>query len=126
MNRYFAGKTSEIPEGERKIVEIEGIEIGLFQVKGNWYAWRNICPHMWAPICKGRICGTRMPSLVYEYEYGMDNQIIRCPWHGWEFDLTTGKHLVDERVQLKGYAVEVDGDDLYILMKPSYKTASVK
>lgn len=121
MKRYYAAKVDEVPEGGKKIVEIEGIEIGLFQVEKKFYAWVNVCPHMLAPVCKGRICGTRLPSMVYEYEYGMENHILRCPWHGWEFDLTTGKHLVDSKVKLKGYPVEVDGDDLFVLMKPRSK-----
>lgn len=121
MNRYFAAKIADVPAGECKLVNIEGVEIGLYQVKGEWYAWRNICPHMWAPVCKGRITGTRLPSLVYEYEYGLEEQILRCPWHGWEFDLTTGEHLVDSEVKLKGFPVEVEGEDLYILMKAPRK-----
>lgn len=124
MNRYYAAKITDVPEGGRKIVEIEGVEIGLFQVQEKFYAWRNLCPHMHAPVCKGRICGTRMPSMVYEYEYGMENHILRCPWHGWEFDLTTGKHLIDSGVKLKGFPVEVDGEDLYILMKSRSRKVS--
>lgn len=126
MNRYFVAKTTDVPEGGKIIVEIDGVEIGLFHVRGQWYAWRNICPHMWAPVCKGRISGTTLPSFVYEYEYGMENRILRCPWHGWEFDLTTGKHLIDSEVKLKGYPVEVDGDSLYILMKAKSRAVSDK
>jgi nitrite reductase/ring-hydroxylating ferredoxin subunit len=47
-----------------------------------------------------------MPSKVYEYIYGLDGCILRCPWHGWEFDLRTGEHVVDPRNRLKGVPVE--------------------
>jgi nitrite reductase/ring-hydroxylating ferredoxin subunit len=101
MNRYLVAKTDEIPDGGRKIVEVKGMEFGIFRVDGQFYAWRNVCPHAGAPACVGTIYGTRMPSNVYEYEYGRENEIIRCPWHGWEFDLKTGEHLVDPTVKLR-------------------------
>lgn len=116
MNRYFACHCSELIDN-RKIVEVKGIELGIYCVDGTYYAWRNLCPHAAAPVCSGKITGTRMPSKVYQYEYGCDQQILRCPWHGWEFDVTTGGHLVDDKVKLRGYPVEVDGDDIYVLMK---------
>lgn len=116
MNKYVVGKTSEIQEKLKKIVEVKGIEVGVFYVDGSYYAWRNICPHAGAPVCKGNVCGTRMPSMVYEYEYGQDQQILRCPWHGWEFNLKTGEHLVDPTVKLRGYPVEVDGKDVCVLI----------
>lgn len=119
MNRFYAAKMTEIPENGKKIVEINGIEVGLFRVNGEWKAWRNYCPHMAAPVCKGKVCGTTLPSLVYEYEYGKEGQILRCPWHGWEFDLTTGRQLVDPSVRLRGYTVEAEGDDLYVYLPGS-------
>lgn len=116
LHRHLAAKRSDIPEGGKLIVDVKGMQIGLFQIEDRLYAWRNVCPHAAAPVCRGRICGTRMPSLVYEYEYGRDNQILRCPWHGWEFDLTNGQHLVQPDVKLRGFPVETDGDDVYILL----------
>lgn len=117
MNRYFACKTSDVTAGDRCIVTVKGMELGIFLVNGQYTAWRNLCPHAAAPLCKGKITGTRLPSLVYEYEYGCEQQIIRCPWHGWEFDLTTGVHLADPETKLRGYPVEVDGEDIYVVMK---------
>lgn len=117
MNKYHVASLTELKAEKKKIVHVNGMEIGVFYVNGQCYAWRNICPHAYAPVCEGRVCGTRLPSLVYEYIYGMEDQILRCPWHGWEFDLTTGEHLVDQTVRLRGYPVDVHGDDVYILMK---------
>ena len=113
--RYRVCAASDIPEGGKKIVSVEGIEIGIFRVRGNLYGWRNICPHAHAPVCEGVICGTRLPSPVYEYEYGRDREILRCPWHGWEFDLLTGQHLAEkDGVRLKGYKVVAEGEDVYV------------
>jgi nitrite reductase (NADH) small subunit len=112
--RFAAATVQELAEKGRKIVTVKGMEYGIFLVNGTYYAWRNICPHAAAPICEGTVCGTRLPSLVYEYEYGRDQEIVRCPWHGWEFDLKTGQHLVNGSVKLRGCKVEVEGDQLYL------------
>ncbi|WP_102348968.1 Rieske (2Fe-2S) protein [Bacillus sp. Marseille-P3661] len=117
MTKYPVAKVSEIKKNGRIIVEVKGMEIGIFHVNGEYFAWRNFCPHAAAPICKGRITGTRLPSMVYEYKYGNDDQIIRCPWHGWEFNLETGQHLAEPDVKLRGYPVEVDGEDICLLLK---------
>lgn len=117
MKRYPVAKTEDIQKDGRKIVEVKGMEVGVFFVDGDYYAWRNVCPHAAAPVCRGKVCGTRLPSLVYEYEYGCEDQILRCPWHGWEFDLKTGYHLADPDVKLKGVSVEVDGEDVYLVLK---------
>ncbi len=118
MIKHFACRKDELEAGGgRAIVSVKGMEIGVFLVDGEVYAWRNVCPHAAAPICQGNVTGTRLPSAVYEYEYGCHGRIVRCPWHGWEFDLTTGKHLADESVALRGFPAAVEGNDVYVLMK---------
>jgi Ferredoxin subunits of nitrite reductase and ring-hydroxylating dioxygenases len=101
---------SELRPGERKLVTIGRVEIGVFNVDGTFHAYRNVCPHAGAPVCVGRIGGTTLPSPVYEYNYGREGRVIRCPWHGWEFDLETGEHLVDPATRLKKIPVEVAPD----------------
>ncbi|OXM84427.1 Rieske (2Fe-2S) protein [Paenibacillus rigui] len=129
MDKYWAAKKDEIVEGTCKIVKVKNAEYGIYNVKGRYYAWRNACPHFGAPICKGVITGTRLPSQVYEYKLGRENEIVRCPWHGWEFDLMTGEHLVDPATRLRqgklSYAhseqeslekadLELNSEDIYI------------
>jgi nitrite reductase/ring-hydroxylating ferredoxin subunit len=106
MKRHPVAKASDIPPGGRKIVRAGAAEVGLFNVGGEIRAYRNVCPHAGAPVCSGRVSGTSMPSRVYEYIYGMEGCILRCPWHGWEFDLRTGEHLVDPQNRLKAVPVE--------------------
>lgn len=98
---------AELAPGQRKLVTFGRVEIGVFNVGGEFHAYRNICPHAGAPVCVGKISGTTTPSPVYEYHYGRDGCILRCPWHGWEFDLKTGQHLVDPDMRLKKFPVEV-------------------
>ncbi|MCZ8517569.1 Rieske (2Fe-2S) protein [Paenibacillus filicis] len=114
-----AAELHELSEGGRVIVNVNGMELGIFLVGGKYYAWRNVCPHAAAPVCVGVVQGTRLTSTVYDYQYGMDNQVLRCPWHGWEFDLTTGQHLAGGKVKLRGYPVEVDEMGIYVILNNS-------
>jgi nitrite reductase/ring-hydroxylating ferredoxin subunit len=51
---------------------------------------------------------------VYEYTYGREGQILRCPWHEWEYDIATGESLFDPNVKVVTYPVEVVGDDIVV------------
>jgi 3-phenylpropionate/trans-cinnamate dioxygenase ferredoxin subunit len=108
---------TELPPGARRIVDIDGISIGVFNVGGRLCAIKNVCPHMGAPICQGTIHATHRPSEVHEFDPALENQILRCPWHGWEFDLITGKGLYDATSRVATYAAQVDeaGDVIIIL-----------
>lgn len=109
MKRYIVCHTDELPHGERKIVDAGGRSIGVFNVHGEYYALRNTCPHQQAPLCLGKITGTTLPSGVHEYIYEREGEIIRCPWHGWEFDILTGKSIFNpHRVRVKSYEVTVE------------------
>jgi nitrite reductase (NADH) small subunit len=102
-------KTSDLPSGERTIVELEGKSIGIFNVNGAYYALRNVCPHQKAPLCKGNVGGTTLPSKPGEYIWGCEGQIVRCPWHGWEFNITTGESVFNpHRIRVKSYQVTVE------------------
>jgi nitrite reductase/ring-hydroxylating ferredoxin subunit len=88
------GAAEEFPLGEFKIVEIRGKSIGVLNAtNGRWYAVRNICPHRRAPVCFGSVSGTYLPSDPDVFEWGLDGQVLRCPWHSYEYDLDTGRPL---------------------------------
>jgi nitrite reductase/ring-hydroxylating ferredoxin subunit len=111
MGSFVVAKTTEIPVGGRKIVEISGLSIGVFNVDGKFYALRNSCPHQGAPLCRGPIKGTAEPSPPGEYVWGREGEILRCPWHGWEFDILTGQTIFNpHRVRVKSYEVSVEPD----------------
>ena len=100
----------ELPPGGRRIVDADGRSIGVFNVDGELFAVRNTCPHQGAQLCLGTVSGTMLPSEPYEYRYGRESRVLRCPWHGWEFDLETGEKLFDvtERARVKTYPVSVE------------------
>ena len=109
MARHVVGRVSEVPPGKRKIVEVEGRSIGVFNVHGTYVALRNRCPHQGAPLCLGSVKGMTLPSAPGEYLWAREGEILRCPWHGWEFDLLTGKAICEpDRTHVRTYNVTVE------------------
>jgi len=121
MERVIAGKVSEIPLGERKIVvPFRGrAGIGVFNVDGLFYAVRNICPHKNGPLCTGELSGrvtTDAPPSTRATTLSVDGsgEILRCPWHQWAFEIASGRCLVNPRIRAKTYPVKIDGDDIVV------------
>ena len=109
MPAYTVATIAEIPPGSRKIVEIAGRSVGVFNVRGEFFALRNRCPHQGGPLCAGRISGSVESSRAGEYEYVRDGEVLRCPWHGWEFDVRTGRSEFDPAgVRVRTYSVTVE------------------
>ena len=109
-------RASEIGPGEVRLVEVKRHSIGLFNVAGRFVAALNVCPHELAPVCRGRVGGTTLPSAAGEYRWGREGEILACPWHGWEFDLLTGRALADPRIRLRLYPVTVEDDTVYVTL----------
>ena len=118
MKRYVVAPVGEFGPGSRKIVDAGGRSIGVLNVNGALYALRNLCPHQGAPLCIGRIKGTTLPGRPYEYVYGRDDEIIQCPWHGWEFEIATGRSVFNpHKVRVRSYPVTVgapEADDVWL------------
>lgn len=109
MARYVVGRVSEIPVGGRKVVEVAGRSIGVFNLDGEFYALRNRCPHQAGPLCEGHLVGLILSSDPGEYRYLRPGEILRCPWHGWEFDVRTGQSWIDpQKVRVRRYETFVE------------------
>lgn len=107
--RHIIGRAADIPPGGRQIVEIDGRSIGIFNLDGRFYALKNRCPHQGAPLCTGTLTGTMLPAGPQEYTYGLHGRVLRCPWHFWEFDITTGEMiLVPDPLRVKTYPVALE------------------
>jgi nitrite reductase/ring-hydroxylating ferredoxin subunit len=112
LDRHIICTVDELPPGERKIVSVKGRSIGVFNVGGRFYALRNTCPHQGAPLCLGSLNGTTMPAKPGEYIWSREDEILRCPWHGWEFDITTGCSIHNPRKMLvRTYEVSIERDE---------------
>jgi nitrite reductase/ring-hydroxylating ferredoxin subunit len=108
MAAHAIARVSQLPPGDRKIVEVGGRSIGVFNVGGRFFALRNSCPHQGAPLCRGSIQGTAFESKPGEYRWGREGEILRCPWHGWEFDITTGRSVFNpHKTRVRAYEVTV-------------------
>lgn len=109
MAKHAVCYVDELRPGDRRIVEVSGRSIGVFNVDGRFYAVRNRCPHKGAPLCKGMVKGLVVADKPYEYEITRDGEILKCPWHGWEFDLTNGRSVFNpHKLRVKSYDVSVE------------------
>ena len=90
MNRYVVASVDDFPAEGRKLVHVKGRPIAIFRLGEEWFALSNRCPHQGGSLCEGRQIGLVEAPRPGEYRYSRNGEIIRCPWHGWEFDIRTG------------------------------------
>ena len=104
MERFVVARADEIAPGERKLVSVRGRDVVVFNVKGEYFALLDRCPHQGGSLCRGKLVGLVESDEPGRYRYHRAGEIIRCPWHGWEFDLRTGKSWCDPaRTWVKSY-----------------------
>lgn len=109
MKKYVVASVEEIPPGQRKIVRVAGRSIGIFNINGDFFAIRNRCPHEGAPLCEGVLSGFVDSTTPGEYTYTRKGEIIRCPWHQWEFDVKTGQSWFDPaKTRVRAYEAKVE------------------
>jgi 3-phenylpropionate/trans-cinnamate dioxygenase ferredoxin subunit len=106
------GTLQEMGPGTKKMVRLEGKSIGVFNINGRFFALRNVCPHQGAPLCEGLVTPLVTSSVPGHFEWERDGEIIRCPWHQWEFDIQTGCMIVDPKTRTKTYDVTVEKFDV--------------
>ena len=105
MSEYVVADADELSDGEHLVAELEGREIGVFRIDGEYLAYTNWCAHQGGPVCEGDLDGTTEARLdpdsrSYELDWVKEDRILRCPWHAWEFDALTGECLHTDRYQL--------------------------
>ena len=121
MAKHLVCRISELPPGERRIIEVEGRSIGVFNIRDSFYALRNACPHQGAPLCLGKVKGTMKSPRPHAYDYVMDEQVLVCPWHCWEFDVATGRSVFNpHKTRVKTYEVTLEAEE-----DPSIETYEV-
>jgi nitrite reductase (NADH) small subunit len=107
--RYVVGSSRDIPPGSMKIVPVGKFGVGVYNVSGEFYAVTNYCPHRGAPLCLGSVTGAAVAGEgSYEVLWEHEGEIVRCPWHGWEFEIASGKARYFPRRGVKTYAVTVE------------------
>ena len=107
--KHVVAAVSEIPPGTRKLVYADGRAVVVFNLGGEFFALGNKCPHRGGSLCHGNLTGLVLSYEPGEYNYTRRGEIVRCPWHSWEFDIRTGKSWCDpNRVRARHYAVSVE------------------
>jgi len=95
--------TDELPNGARKIVEIDGLALAVFNIAGAYYAIADVCSHDDGPVAEGELEG---------YE-------IECPRHGAHFDVRNGKVLsFPAIVDIPAYPVKIEDDEVLVGLPP--------
>jgi len=91
-------KKSEIPPGTGKVIEAGGKTLAVFNCEGTFYAMDNTCKHRGGPLGEGMLAGTT----------------VTCPWHGWEYDVTSGACSTDPSITVQKFDVKVEGGDIFV------------
>jgi nitrite reductase/ring-hydroxylating ferredoxin subunit len=107
----------ELPPGSMRLAPVGQFGVGVYNVGGVFYAIANYCAHEGAPLCAGFIGGTNEfdPAVPGMLRRVRDGTIVRCPWHQWEFDVTTGQNLANPRKRVRTYPVEVSDGKVYVI-----------
>jgi nitrite reductase/ring-hydroxylating ferredoxin subunit len=108
--RVPVGRVEDFRVGEIRTVVVDDREIGIVRLRdGGFAAILNRCPHRGAPICKGLLAGTWPPCDPGTLSYAMAGEVLVCPWHGWEFDVRSGRQLFQPHpARLKLFTVDAD------------------
>jgi 3-phenylpropionate/trans-cinnamate dioxygenase ferredoxin subunit len=119
MARHVVASVGEVAPGTSKLVTVKGREIGIFNINGEYFALANTCPHEGAALCKGKLVGLAEADEPGKYRLSRKGELLKCPWHGWEFDVRTGQSWCDpENTYVRQYAVSVEPGDA--LLKGPY------
>jgi nitrite reductase (NADH) small subunit len=95
---YRLAAVGEVASGSAREFTAGGRVIALFNVDGTFYAMDGVCPHAGGPLGEGSLDGT----------------VVTCPWHGWQFDVTTGRHCLNPRIEHAKFPVKIEGTDIYV------------
>jgi nitrite reductase (NADH) small subunit len=120
MEEHLAGSLHEFPEGERKFISTGNTEIGVFRIKGNFYAYENVCRHQGGPVCEGIVIGKvelllKSDKSDLEERFSEDEIHLVCPWHSFEWNIATGECAVDAKLTLKSYPVVEREGNVYVI-----------
>jgi nitrite reductase/ring-hydroxylating ferredoxin subunit len=115
-DRVKVARTDDLSSpGAVVISEVRGQEIAVFNVDNEFFAMANYCVHQGGPLCEGELTGNfTFDSERDQLQYDETERIVKCPWHNWRFDVTTGRSVDDKRYQGITYEVNVEDGDIFV------------
>jgi nitrite reductase (NADH) small subunit len=118
MADVVVAHVDEFAEGSRRIVRHGRLEVGVFRVGGRYYALPNVCAHQFGPLCEGKVTGTLVAREDTEWRrtWVQEGEILVCPWHSLEFDLTSGRCVAYPGVKLRQFPVRVEGEQVVVTL----------
>ena len=96
--RVRVAKTTEIPPGAFKVVDVGSAKLVVYNVDGAYFATTNTCAHQGGPLGSGLF----------------DGSTVTCPWHAWQFDVCSGEAIFDPGARIACYAVHLDQDEILV------------
>ena len=109
MTRHVVARAADLQPGTRKKVSVDNRDIVVLNIKGELFALSDKCPHKGASLCDGLLTGLVRSDGPGDYKYERAGEILRCPWHQWEFDVRTGRSYCDpRRLRLMQFPVAVE------------------
>jgi nitrite reductase/ring-hydroxylating ferredoxin subunit len=117
-DEYAVGSAAEIPEGGHRVVRVASREIGIFNIRGNYHAIPNLCPHQRGPLCEGAVSGTLDygPHTGWKLAWIWDGEVVTCPWHALEFHVPSGRCVAFEDIRLRKYDVRIADGELRVVV----------
>jgi nitrite reductase/ring-hydroxylating ferredoxin subunit len=113
-NAHHVGSADDLHSGDYLLAEVDGIEIAVYHTEDGYFAISNFCVHQGGPLCEGPVTGTLSQNEDGTLCFDEDTRVVRCPWHGWEFDIETGEHLSRPEYSQPTYEVLVQDRELYV------------
>jgi nitrite reductase (NADH) small subunit len=119
VTEVAVAKTSDFDDPGRKVFDAGGMEVGVFKLEGEFYAWENRCPHYDGPACQGRIVPETTEAVNEDRtsrgrEFSKTELNVACPWHGMEFSIRTGRHPTNKAVRLRSVPLRIENDTIYL------------
>ncbi len=130
MREINIGTAASFSDPGRKLIESGGVEVGVFKLGGEFYAYENVCPHIGGPACQGKIIakveeGLNPDRTASGLEFSKTRMNVVCPWHGFEFDIKTGRHPGNQRYRLKPIKVRVEDGHVIVSLPEEKKNQNV-
>jgi nitrite reductase/ring-hydroxylating ferredoxin subunit len=121
LQEIFVSELDEIPDKGRKLIKYNEKEIGIFRLEGEVFAWENRCAHQGGPVCQGRLFPKVLQTLgenqtTENMRYSDDELHIVCPWHGYEYNVRTGRNSGHPNLRLRQVETVVRDGSVYVLL----------